>query len=152
MGNNRIHIPHKAITPIQQSILITSRFSDFKAQKISGGYAWKGTLQPTSLSRIYEVKIEFTAGSRPRVYLIAPKLVIKNGQRPPHIYSEDRPCIYFPFGANADWNDQKHIANTIIPWYSLWLYYYEIWLATDVWLGEGIHLANKTHKKEDDNL
>ena len=108
-----------------------------------------GPLQPTSLSRVYEVRIEFCSGRKPKVYIIAPKLVFKNGNRPPHIYNENEPCIYFPFGPNPDWNDQKYIADTIIPWYSLWLYYYEIWLATDEWFGEGVHLANKTHKKED---
>lgn len=31
------------------------------------------------------------------------------------------------------------IANTILPWTSLWLYYYEIWLGTGKWEGGGDH-------------
>jgi hypothetical protein len=30
------------------------------------------------------------------------------------------------------------IAATIVPWLSLWLYYYEVWLATGAWEGGGI--------------
>jgi hypothetical protein len=30
------------------------------------------------------------------------------------------------------------IATTIIPWLALWLYYYEVWLATGHWEGGGI--------------
>lgn len=29
------------------------------------------------------------------------------------------------------------IANTIVPWTSEWLFYYEIWLATGQWHGGG---------------
>jgi hypothetical protein len=28
---------------------------------------------------------------------------------------------------------------TVVPWASLWLFYFEEWLASDVWKGGGIH-------------
>ena len=31
------------------------------------------------------------------------------------------------------------IADTILPWTSLWLYFYELWHATGQWLGGGEH-------------
>ncbi|MGH8092034.1 MAG: hypothetical protein ACREIF_00990 [Chthoniobacterales bacterium] len=30
------------------------------------------------------------------------------------------------------------LADTIVPWTSRWLYFYEIWLATGEWMGGGI--------------
>ncbi len=31
------------------------------------------------------------------------------------------------------------LADTILPWASLWLFYYEVWLATGEWVGGGEH-------------
>jgi hypothetical protein len=36
------------------------------------------------------------------------------------------------------------IATTIIPWLSLWLYYYEVWHATGEWMGGGIEHGDAT--------
>lgn len=33
------------------------------------------------------------------------------------------------------WTERACLANTIMPWAAMWLYYYEIWLVTDAWLG-----------------
>ena len=33
----------------------------------------------------------------------------------------------------------QFIADTIIPWTSEWLLHYEIWVATGIWHGGGIH-------------
>ena len=38
---------------------------------------------------------------------------------------------------NDDWSD------TLIPWTSLWLYYYEIWIETGEWVGGGKHGKKK---------
>jgi hypothetical protein len=39
------------------------------------------------------------------------------------------------------------IAYTILPWTSLWLYFYELWLVTGQWMGGGKH-PSPEEKKE----
>lgn len=38
------------------------------------------------------------------------------------------------------------IADTIVPWTSLWLHHYEIWLATGIWCGK-----NEEHPEKDED-
>jgi len=35
------------------------------------------------------------------------------------------------------------LADTILPWASLWFFYYEIWLATGEWVGGGEHPGDR---------
>ena len=51
-------------------------------------------------------------------------------------YAPDRPCLFYPAG--REWRSDMKIATSIVPWLSLWLYYYEVWLATGEWEGGGI--------------
>ncbi|MDZ4258235.1 MAG: hypothetical protein U0974_02510 [Gemmatimonadales bacterium] len=45
------------------------------------------------------------------------------------------------------WNSSASLAETIVPWAALWLYYYEAWQVTGVWYGpEAPH--SPTHPKE----
>jgi hypothetical protein len=37
---------------------------------------------------------------------------------------------------------------TIVPWISEWLMYYELWLSTGEWLGGGIHPQKKNEQDE----
>ncbi len=94
-----------------------------------------GTLRPTSASREYAVTIIYEPGRRPAAYVDGLR-TREEGERIPHTYALDRPCLFFPAG--GEWRSDMMIATTIIPWLSLWLYYYEVWLATGSWEGGGI--------------
>jgi hypothetical protein len=50
---------------------------------------------------------------------------------------EERLCLYLP--SADEWMPTQLIAETIVPWTSLWLFYYETWHATGEWLGGGDH-------------
>ncbi len=102
-----------------------------------GGIAWNGTLQPTEESPAYRVAIYHEPDRSPKVRVTDPLL------RPgaPHLYSDGSLCLYW----REDWHWAPHatLAETIIPWTALWLYYYEIWLITGEWLGPSSpHSAN----------
>ena len=66
-----------------------------------------------------------------------------NGDWPPHIYynkaDPDHPrlCLYDP--KERSWSPDEYIAETIIPWTSDWLFFFEGWLATGEWEGGGRH-------------
>lgn len=55
----------------------------------------------------------------------------------PHLYPNGSLCLYYP--DYNEWHANDSWADSIIPWTSLWLYFFELWIATGEWLGGGIH-------------
>jgi hypothetical protein len=94
-----------------------------------------GCLQPTPGSRFYKVVITCESGGQPAVHVTGLQAG-PNAERIPHTYAPDRPCLFHT--ASRDWRSDMKIANTIVPWLSLWLFHYEVWHATGEWLGGGI--------------
>ncbi len=79
-------------------------------------------------------------GLAPNVFVQEPCIVgIAGGREIPHLYSQEKQqlCLYYPY--HNEWMDTMYIADKLIPWVSLWLYYFEDWLFTDDWNGGGIH-------------
>ena len=73
-----------------------------------------------------------------KVYVINKKLKIApNRVKLPHVYSSKRQqlCLYSP--SRNEWNGFNYIIDTIIPWASEWLYFYELWLPEGKWYGGG---------------
>lgn len=110
---------------------------------------WEGFLKPTPLSANYKIQIIYQTGKGIDVYVKEPfpLQLAENKKSLPHVYStkEQKLCLYYPKG--NEWNNGQLYKETIIPWTSEWLFHYEIWLATGVWFGGGIH--NETEKKDD---
>jgi hypothetical protein len=117
-------------------------FPSFELTSRPGRAEWTGTVTPLDGCDEYRVRVEYRLGSSPRSRVVAPELHDRGeGRRIPHRYSDGSLCLYFP--PEDSWTPQKLIAQTIIPWISLWLYYYEVWLATGAWLGGGTPHATK---------
>jgi hypothetical protein len=62
-----------------------------------------------------------------------PQLDGRPGESLPHVYREGTLCLY----RKGEWSSAMLIANSIVPWASEWLLFYEIWLATGEWHGGG---------------
>lgn len=95
-------------------------------------------LQPTSISEVYPLKISYLGNRLVKVYVVDKKLKLaSNREKLPHVYSTERQqlCLYSP--SKGEWKSTKLISNTIIPWASEWLYYYELWLPEGQWYGGG---------------
>jgi hypothetical protein len=73
----------------------------------------------------------------PKVFLVEPAMQRLNGKLPDHIYADGSLCLYLP--GTGEWNQTKYLADTIVPWACEWLFHYEIWLATGIWRGGGVH-------------
>ena len=111
---------------------------DFTCNKSNGRLVCTGDVRPTPLSRTYAVRIECTTEAPPLVYVEKPELISRSDEEEiPHTYGKNRPCLYYP--PRRDWTPEKPISKTIVPWLSLWLFYYEIWLVTGQWEGGGMH-------------
>jgi hypothetical protein len=81
--------------------------------------------------------------------VIAPDLqVLAEGRTLPHVYEENptRICLYMP--GTGEWNPDKRIVGTIVPWAVLWLFYFEDWLITGEWSGGGEHPTVKDDVKK----
>lgn len=105
---------------------------------------WTHYLTPSPLSETYKVKLVYGWGEGINFYVVEPKLQLPVGEtKLKHVYStkKQRLCLYFPDG--KEWNVGKLYVITIIPWASEWLYHHEIWVATGVWHGGGIHFDDK---------
>jgi hypothetical protein len=131
---------------IGDQILAMKRlFPSFRYSFVRGIANWTGDLQPNVLCDRYRVKISYNQNRNPFVNVINPKLTKREGSKSiPHVYPEDRLCLFHP--RKSEWNHTMLIAETIIPWTSLWLFYYETWQATGEWLGGGEHPIPKKSK------
>lgn len=129
---------HAAISLAVQRERMRSLYSHFKCQGNHISVTFVGTLQPTPLCDAYEIEIDYKINDVPKVFVLRPKLKPrKENELIPHIYEANRLCLYLP--GSGEWTPQKFIADTIVPWSSLWLFYYELWHATGEWLGGGVN-------------
>lgn len=132
---NSIRLPK---TLKQQAEAIRNRWPGFVVEIKRGKLIAIGALRPTPRSEQYTVQITYSMNERPDIVLLSHKIErnFKN-EKPEHLYSEDRLCLYRPIYGEFTFGDL--ICETIIPWISLWLYHYESWHLTGDWLGGGEH-------------
>jgi hypothetical protein len=107
-------------------------FTNYNSMKVTG------VIQPTSRSSCYEFVLKYNLVDSPKTKIVSPAL-IKNdkGKKAPHLYPHEYLCLYQP--KYREFKRSDFLFETIIPWTSLWLYYYEVWHLTGEWLGGGEH-------------
>ncbi len=112
--------------------------SSVRFDKHGNRMVWDGCLSPTAISDIYQTRIICTRQQpRPLVFIVAPTLLELNGEPIPHRYEDNSLCLWQP--AYHEWRSAFWIAETVIGWTSLWLFFYELWHACGEWLGGGEH-------------
>lgn len=119
------------------------QYPDFKVSRSKEGtLVFTGTLQPKIYMPVYTIAVEYRGEHPPKVRVIDPPLV----ERPPHYYHvQGCLCLYKP--ENFNWTATKPIGNHIIPWTSCWIYFYEVWRETKVWLGPEADHADNAEKQ-----
>ena len=117
---------------------VKKEYPQFKTSILKDSLLIKGDLQPTPRSCTYQFKIRYYVGKRPKIKITNPELKrnFKN-EKIPHVYSGNELCLYYQ--QYKEFDSKCKISDYIIPWISLWLYYYEIWHITGEWLGGGKH-------------
>ena len=144
MANKFKFKKHKIPIPVQIANM-SSLFPHFSYNMKNNSVTWIGTLQPTAMSEKYTVKIQYAINSYPNVWVVSPELKQRDTENIPHTYGGSRLCLYLP--GTGECYGNMLIAKTIVPWTSLWLYYYELWHAIGEWLGGGVHPP--TNKKQE---
>lgn len=110
---------------------------------------WEGMLQPLPFSREYRVVIRYTLSHPPVCVIREPDLSnLAQGRKIPHIYRNQtgirgtQLCLYLPVVKQknkvSEWQPTMFLANTILPWASMWLVYFEFWLSSGEWDGGGV--------------
>lgn len=129
----------KGILSTKQLERIRLLFPDMKIIKRQWDYfEIELKIQPTPLSQAYEIKIIYTSNRSIEIFVINKTLKIAPTRDTlPHVYDSKKQqlCLYSP--SKKEWNAYNYIDNTIVPWTSEWLYYYELWLPEGKWLGGG---------------
>ena len=106
---------------------------------------WNGSLQPSPLSESYLVSLSYRPGWNPESRVLSPELKIREGFNDlPHIYGDGSLCL----NVIGDWHRWMYTADYIVPWVSMWLYFYEVWYATGNWVGGGTHPDKPEHRSE----
>lgn len=110
---------------------------------------WEGTLQPTPFSREYRVVIKYTLSHSPVCIVKGLDLsALAEGRKIPHTYLNKtgikgtQLCLFLPVikqkNKLSEWQPTMFLADTILPWASIWLLYFEFWLHNGVWDGCGV--------------
>jgi hypothetical protein len=120
----------------QQAFGLRSLFPDSQITLRGRHLHWVGDLQPTELSQPYRTRIDYSLGQYPTVRVIEPPITEVHG-RVPHVYNDGTLCVH---DVN-DWNPRLHLADTIVAWTIEWLYFWELFLATGTWYGDGLNVG-----------
>jgi hypothetical protein len=106
---------------------------------------WRGVLHPSPISDKYLVSIRYRIGWCPEVRVLSPNLKIREGAKSlPHLNANGSLCLHI----EGEWQSWMFLAESIVPWASFWLYFYEVWYATGLWLGGGTHPEKPEHRSK----
>ena len=130
-------IPNTAsnVTAVSQWGALRRRFVTGDGSVRRNRLRWDMQIQPTPLSQVYSVRLLYSLERVPKVFVQSPELIQPGDDPIPHQYGDGSLCLYLP-GA-GEWDRSMLLADTLIPWTSEWLYFYEIWLGTGEWCGGG---------------
>lgn len=122
---------------MEQYLLLKRDFPGSAGAVRKNQLRWIASLQPSTLSEEYKVRLEYSLEKGPRVFVENPELLKRGEDRIPHRYSDESLCLYLPDA--EEWQKSMYLADTIVPWTAEWLIHYELWHATGEWHGGGIH-------------
>ena len=131
----------KPLTAAQQFVNLRGNpISRGDGELLVGRLIWRYTATPFPLGRDYVIRMELKHGGAPRIFVEHPDLhELAGGRRIPHLYQQKPPklCLWLP--QTGEWQRWMRLDQSVVPWTSLWLFYFEEWLASDDWKGGGMH-------------
>lgn len=122
--------PRRRDRPVEQIVPMRRTFPQFRPRwNRAGGLEWRGSLQPTPDSPVYPIRIVHKPGLQPQIFVPGHELNADCN----HLYGDSSLCLYWP--KEWWWTPGESLVETLVPWSAFWLYYYELWETTGVWLG-----------------
>jgi hypothetical protein len=124
---------------------MSSKHPQLKLSLRRNAATWEGNWCPSDLSDTYLIRVTYRLRSRPVIAILSPTLRLAKGKiKLPHTYADGQLdlCVHEP----DEWNSRLLIADTIMPWVSQWLRFYEYWEQTGSWEGKGSHPESRSHQ------
>jgi hypothetical protein len=147
MGKGR---PSPSKTPCSMAAQIgrmSSKHPQLKLTLRRNTAKWQGNWCPSELSDVYVIRVTYTLRTRPVIAVLNPTLRLAKGKtKLPHTYSGGQLdiCVH----ESDEWNSKLLIADTIMPWVSQWLRFYEYWEQTESWEGKGTNPEFRSHQSK----
>lgn len=118
----------------REALALSQRFPESSVRRAGRALSWRGKLRPSVTSGSYLVEVKYRLGGEP-VTRVVHRLETRAGLSLPHVWNHTRQvlCLH----ERRDWRPGTLIANSIVPWASEWLFFYEFWLVTGEWDGGG---------------
>jgi hypothetical protein len=130
----------RSLSAVLQLRDMAKKFPEFTSHKRGNEAIWEGLVRRNEACATYRVRIEALSGKRPRVHVVDPELRIPPENRlETHCFHDGSLCLHL----HEQWTPDRFMADTIVPWISVWLINYEYWLATGQWHGEGFTQESK---------
>lgn len=138
------------MTPVPIPVQIKFLSEDFPTGEVKSQtlrrLKWEMDIVPSPNSSTYRIRIDYTIGTPPKVYVIDPAVLKKadGATLLPHVFDTEKQHLCLFYGRFGEWDASMFLSQTIVPWASEWLNFYELWVITGEWLGEGIGHSRKT--------
>jgi hypothetical protein len=116
----------------QQALDLRGRFPDAEVSFRAGLLVWRGTIQPSELSRSYRVEV-IQRMDRVPVVRVLDELETRQGDGLPHVFGDGTLCLHLA----GEWKADMFLSESTLVWTAEWLLNYEIWKATGQWHGGG---------------
>ena len=124
--------PTEASLPIQ-ALALDRLLPGGRTRLGPGSLTWLGIVQPGQNCGRYELRLQARPATPPKIFVTAPALRPDADGLLPHVYDDGSLCV----SQRGDWRPNMLFVDTFLPWSCEWLVYYELWLATGVWYGDG---------------
>lgn len=95
-------------------------------------------LKPFGVCGSYFIRMHYNLHMKnPKIVMEDPMVVVirEDGTEHPHLYEDESLCVYFP--RYKEWTKNMPLS-VVVPYINSWLYYYELWLSGEDWLGSQI--------------
>jgi len=102
-----------------------------------------GKIIPFKGCTSYSIRISYKMGHIPDVYIINPQIQPRAEY---HMYADGKLCLYD--WREMPWRAHMDLHETIIPWTSEWIVFYELWCLTGKWLGAASMHGTEEKKSE----
>jgi len=119
----------RRLSPAHQALLVLKSFPGFEWREGGCRCVLRGGLQPTETSDVYQVSIQYQPDKTPQVFVTSPEI----DEDAPHLYGDRSLCLFHP--SIFDWHGGRSLADYIVPWTAMWLYFYEKWEELGAWFG-----------------
>ncbi|MEG0239132.1 hypothetical protein [Anaerorhabdus sp.] len=107
----------------------------------------------------YKIIIEYFKNKSPNIYLLKPDItevvtehsveIHTYGMKYHKFYKRRLPLLCLTHPGIDKWNSSISLIRSYIPWTLEWFEFYEIWVMTGIWFGEGVHPSNSKEKESE---